>query len=353
LRSVREKAVGHAGEILRARAKLNRHLELQMWREHKYRSIQGDHSVQSRLIAIGIWLPACLGTAVAAFWITLQLLDLWSDAPDRNVIHVTEATYGMNCVGFVVPAGKGQNRVRKGNATSKVSEACEEVQFSCGFAIDVVQLSDPANGCGKDFSVSWRCGSSGILHRAEVPGEADGKHVFLGCPEILPTNLGELPALPGESFSWLGIAGINARAAGGVPAVDKHPILRLIAVRDGVHMVAVRVSGLIKNESYRITAWIRPQGVANFGISARDQADKQDGPNKNLAIFDLARRDILSAEGKGKPGIRQRGDWLAVWTDLLTTDGQYIINFYICNRDERSYMANGRFEVILGGIGVD
>jgi hypothetical protein len=120
-----------------------------------------------------------------------------------------------------------------------------------------------------------------------------------------------------------------------------------------VHMVAVRVSGLIKNESYRITAWIRPQGVANFGISARDQADKQDGPNKNLAIFDLARRDILSAEGKGKPGIRQRGDWLAVWTDLLTTDGQYIINFYICNRDERSYMANGRFEVILGGIGVD
>jgi len=341
----------------RARAKFNESsgagtFELQMWGDPKYRPIQGDGAiaVQSRFIAIGIRLLACLGTAVAAFWITLQLLDLWSDAPDQNVIHVTEATYGMNCVGFVVPAGV-QNSVWKGNATSKVSEACEGVQFSCGFAIDVVQLSDPANGCGKDFSVSWRCGNSGILNRAEVPGEADGKRVFLGCPEIPPTNLSELPALPNESFSWLGIAGINARAEGGVPAVDGHPILRLIAVRDGVHMVAVRVSGLRKDERYRITAWIRPQGGANFGISVRDQADKQDGPNKSLAIFDLARRDILSAEGKS--GIRQSGDWLAVWTDLLTTDGQYVINFYICNRDERSYMASGRFEVILGGLGVD
>jgi hypothetical protein len=158
-------------------------LELQMWGDHKYRPIQGEGAiaVQSRLISIGFRLLAGLGTAVAAFWITLQLLDLWSDAPDQNVIHVMEATYGMNCVGWVVPGG-GQNRVRKGNATSEVSEACEGIQLSCGFAIDAVQLNDPAGGCGKDFSVSWRCGSSETLHRAELPGEADGNRVFLKCP---------------------------------------------------------------------------------------------------------------------------------------------------------------------------
>ena len=78
------------------------------------------------------------------------------------------------------------------------------------------------------------------------------------------------------------------------------PILRLVALEDGMHTLAFRVNGLIKNERYRITAWIKPQAGANFGIAARDQADKDNGPNNARAFFDLAGRRVLSAHGNEK-----------------------------------------------------
>jgi hypothetical protein len=59
--------------------------------------------------------------------------------------------------------------------------------------------------------------------------------------------------------SWLGIAGINVQVIPGVPVIDGQSILRLIAVQDGLHTVATQVAGLIKNERYRITAWVRPK----------------------------------------------------------------------------------------------
>jgi hypothetical protein len=171
-----------------------------------------------------------------------------------------------------------------------------------------------------------------------------------GTPQ---TNLPDLPGLPDSRFSWLGIVGINAQVIAGVPAVTGHPILRLVALQDGLHTVAVRVNGLVKNERYRITAWIRPQAGANFAIAARDQADKDNGPNNARAIFDLAGRRVLSADGNAKPSIEQVGDWLTVWLDLLTTDGQYVVNFYVCNGDAESYAADGRLGIILGGTAAD
>jgi hypothetical protein len=171
-----------------------------------------------------------------------------------------------------------------------------------------------------------------------------------GTPQ---TNLPDLPGLPDSRFSWLGIVGINAQVIAGVPAVSGHPILRLVALQDGVHTLAVRVNGLVKNERFRITAWIRPQAGANLEIAARDQADKDNGPNNARAFFDLAGRRVLSAQGNAKPSIEQVGDWLTVWLDLLTTDGQYVVNFYVCNGDAESYTADGRLGIILGGTAVD
>jgi len=135
--------------------------------------------------------------------------------------------------------------------------------------------------------------------------------------------------------------------------VTGHPILRLVALADGVHTLAVRVNGLVKNERFRITAWIRPQAGANLEIAARDQADKDNGPNNARAFFDLAGRTVLSTHGNAKSGIEQVGDWLTVWLDLLTTDGQAVVNFYICNGDAESYTADGRLGIILGGTAAD
>jgi hypothetical protein len=133
--------------------------------------------VQSRSIAIVIRLFVGLGIALAAFWITLQVLG----NPERTVIHVTEATYGMNCARFAVPLGH-QNWVSKGNATKKIADICEGGRKRCGFTVDVVELGDPAVECGKDFSVSWRCGKSEVAHRAEIAAEANGQLVLLTCP---------------------------------------------------------------------------------------------------------------------------------------------------------------------------
>jgi hypothetical protein len=178
--------------------------------------------------------------------------------------------------------------------------------------------------------------------------------VVTALPLGTPTStLADLPRLPDSRFAWIGIAGINAQAVAGVPVVSGVPILRLIALQDGVHTVAVRVSGLAKNERYRITAWIRPQAGANFGIAARDQADKDNGPNNSRAIFDLAGRKVLSVNGNGKPGIELVGTWLTTWIDLVTTDGQYVVNFYVCDRQAESYAGDGKLGVVLGGIAAD
>jgi hypothetical protein len=171
-----------------------------------------------------------------------------------------------------------------------------------------------------------------------------------GTPQ---SQLAALPALPDTRFSWLGISGVNAQVVPGVAAIDGYSILRLIAVQDGLHTVAAQVAGLVKNERYRITAWVRPQAGANFGIGARDQVDKTDGPNKARVTFDLSNRKILTSDGNARAGIEQVGEWLTVWIDLPTTDGQYVVNFYIYSGAQFSYPGDGKLGVILGGIAVD
>ena len=171
-----------------------------------------------------------------------------------------------------------------------------------------------------------------------------------GTPQSQVTAL---PPLPDTRVSWLGIEGVNAQVVPGVAAVDGYPLLRLIAVQDGLHTVAAQVGGLIKNDRYRITAWVRPQAGANFGIAARDQIDKTNGPNNGRITFDLSNRKILTSDGNARAGIEQMGEWLTVWINLLTTDGNYVLNFYIYNGGEFSYVADGRAGVILGGIAID
>jgi hypothetical protein len=171
-----------------------------------------------------------------------------------------------------------------------------------------------------------------------------------GTPQ---SELAALPRVVDTRVSWLGIAGINAQVIPGVPVVDGQPILRLIAVQDGLHTVAAQVAGLVKNERYRITAWVRPQAGANFGIGARDQVDKTDGSNKARVTFDLSNRKILTSDGNARAGIEQVGEWLTVWIDLPTTDGQYVVNFYIYSSAQFSYPGDGKLGVILGGVAVD
>ena len=77
------------------------------------------------------------------------------------------------------------------------------------------------------------------------------------------------------------------------------------------------------------------------------------GPNNSRVIFDLYNQNVLSVSGNGKPGIELVGTWLTAWIDLVTTDGQFVVNFYVCNREAESYAGDGKLGVILGGIAAD
>lgn len=118
---------------------------------------------------------------VAPEWTGKPLPDPQADARAPDEIHVIEATYGMSCKGFkVLPPA--ENKVRIGNATDVVAADCMRKRGKCSFTIDVQRLADPAQNCGKDFSVDWQCGNESNLHQARVAGEAHGKSVSLVCP---------------------------------------------------------------------------------------------------------------------------------------------------------------------------
>jgi hypothetical protein len=120
-----------------------------------------------------------------------------------------------------------------------------------------------------------------------------------------------------------------------------------------LHTVAAQVGGLAQNKRYRVTAWVRPQAGTNFGIGARDQVDKPNGPNYARVTFDLSNRKILTSDGNARAGIEQVGEWLTAWIDLPTTDGQYVVNSYIYSNAQFSFAGDGKLGVLLGGVAVD
>ena len=127
------------------------------------------------------------GIAVVAisFFATMQILDYWLTPQDPNasVIHVVDATYGLACKNFVLPSGQ-PNLVKDGNATALLVGACDNAKTTCIFTVDAAQIRDPANGCAKDFTATWRCGSDQNVHKFYLPGEAHGKSAVLSCPAL-------------------------------------------------------------------------------------------------------------------------------------------------------------------------
>jgi len=189
--------------------------------------------------------------------------------------------------------------------------------------------------------------------------ESDGGPWWLKFEIALPpgtseSSMAELPLVPDTRLFFIGMAGIKTQIITQVHGVVSGlEVVRLIAVREGVHTVAARINGLTKNERYRITAWVRPLAGANFGIAARDQPDNSDGPNNGRAIFDLAKQSVLMASGNGQPGLERVGEWLTVWLDQLTTDGQFVVNFYVCKGSADTYAGDGKLGILLGGVSPD
>ena len=101
-----------------------------------------------------------------------------NDAPKLQII---EATFGLNCQGFVVPS-PWKNTVFRGNATEKVKEACDgqsRTPSSCTYVVHLNVIPDPAPTCMKGFDIRWRCGEQ--LQATHLGVSADGATLVMSC----------------------------------------------------------------------------------------------------------------------------------------------------------------------------
>ncbi len=126
------------------------------------------------------------GFAIAAIllWIGALFAVHWLAPPSSNpnLIRIDEATYGENCENFV-PSPGNINRVKRGNATVLAFQACNNTDVFCPVYVDHVRFGDPAVGCNKDFSISWRCGNDIEIRHLHIADESIQHLVWLSCPD--------------------------------------------------------------------------------------------------------------------------------------------------------------------------
>jgi hypothetical protein len=120
-----------------------------------------------------------LHDAMREYRATGRLAFEWRNPPG---IHVVRATYGANCAGATPPA-PFNNSFSWGNATRALRAACDG-RSSCDYAIDVMALGDPVNGCQKDFALEYVCSADNVERNILVAGEADGHAMSLRCPSV-------------------------------------------------------------------------------------------------------------------------------------------------------------------------
>jgi hypothetical protein len=102
------------------------------------------------------------------------------DAPNGTVTAVLSATYAKNC-------GKATDLAAQASANCAGSSNCSyfvcvENQPSCPPG-SKNQIPDPAYGCAKDLSVSWRCSGDapGATRSAYLPAPAEGEWARISC----------------------------------------------------------------------------------------------------------------------------------------------------------------------------
>jgi hypothetical protein len=169
------------------------------------------------------------------------------------------------------------------------------------------------------------------------------------------TSLEALPKLASSGFQWAGIAHLNVRTETGTSVVAGQPVMRLLATaQDGYHTLAGQFSGLNKNQVYRVTAWVKPEGGGNVELETSDRASGQP-LNHAEAMFNLAGREVLSASAAVKErGVDQGPDgWQKVWLDLMTSDGRIIVTLRPANGGATNFKGDGSLGVTLGGVEID
>ena len=143
-----------------------RHFEMpaRMWlRRHlSIPAVHGTRIYAARHVVVVVIFIAPIATALSS--------RVTFSHPYPDTISDVAARYGGSC------------GVQPFAASAAVATACLG-KTACDYTVDARILGDPANGCGKDFLVVWRCASSANgRHRLLLPAEAGlGSVAHLAC----------------------------------------------------------------------------------------------------------------------------------------------------------------------------
>jgi len=198
--------------------------------------------------------------------------------------------------------------------------------------------------------IDWLAHEGAIALDARPPSAPDIANLDLS-PVSQVTALSALPepAMPG--FRWEVVRGLNVQAINVDAMVSGQPVLRLIATpNDQGHTLAVRLTGLNKNQAYRVSAWVKPVAGGNVELAALDRPDADKPANNGDAVFDLHNHQVLGASGIQDSDIEQHPNyWQKVWINLATSDGQLLVAIRPI-KDGLLYPGDGKLGLILGGI---
>jgi hypothetical protein len=163
-----------------------------------------------------------------------------------------------------------------------------------------------------------------------------------------------LPEPSTADFRWAALLGLNVQVINVGAVVIGQPVLRLIATPKGDrHVLAAQLTGLAKDQTYRIAAWVKAVAGGNVGLFASDRPDSQSQPNNGFALFDLGSHQVLEASGVRQRDIEQHSNaWQKVWIDLPTSDGNFLVAIRPLSGKDYQFDGDGKLGVILGGIEV-
>jgi hypothetical protein len=175
-------------------------------------------------------------------------------------------------------------------------------------------------------------------------------------PDLPPvaqvTALSALPEPAAPGFRWAVLRGLNVQAVNADAMVSGQPVLRLIATpNDRGHTLAVRLTGLNKDKTYRVSAWVKSVAGGNVELTAFDRPDTDRPVNNGDAVFDLFSHQVLSASGVQDSEIEQHSNyWQKVWINLATSDGQLLVAVRPIDDRRLLFAGDGKLGLILGGI---
>jgi len=201
--------------------------------------------------------------------------------------------------------------------------------------------------------IDWLSHEGAIALDARPDAPAAPDIASLDLPPVSQvTALSALPEPATTGFRWEVVRGLNVQAVNADAKVSGQPVLRLTATpNDRGHTLAVRLTGLNKNQTYRISAWVKSVAGGNVELAAFDRPDTDKPTNNGDALFDLSNHQVMDASGVQGSDIEQHPNyWQKVWVNLPTSDGQLLVAVRPVNGRRLLYVGDGKLGLILGGI---